>query len=57
MKCTKCGCLMNFEKFYGEANDFYGWRCICCGDIVDDVILRNRSKKIRGPLKGERFKT
>jgi len=45
MKCTKCNCLMSYERFYGQADDFDGWRCICCGDIVDDVILSNRSKK------------
>ncbi len=49
MKCTKCGCPMNYERFYDHADDFDGWRCICCGDIVDAVILRNRSKKIRNP--------
>ncbi len=46
MKCTKCGCFMSYQSFYDHADDFDGWRCICCGDIVDDVILRNRSKKI-----------
>ena len=45
MKCNECGCLMNYERFYDLADDFDGWRCICCGDIVDDVILSNRSKR------------
>ena len=45
MKCTKCGCLMSYQRFYDHADDFDGWRCICCGDIVDDVILSNRSEK------------
>jgi hypothetical protein len=36
---------MSFERFYGQADDFDGWRCICCGEIVDDIILSNRLKK------------
>jgi hypothetical protein len=31
------------EKFYGEDGDFFGWRCIVCGEIVDQVILKNRT--------------
>ncbi len=45
MKCIKCGCLMSYEKFYDNADAFDGWRCICCGDIVDNVILSNRPKR------------
>ena len=44
MKCTKCGCTMNYERFYGQGDSFDGWRCICCGDVVDEVILSNRSR-------------
>lgn len=42
MKCNKCGGLMVYEKFYGNYEEFYGWRCIFCGDIIDQVILKNR---------------
>ena len=42
MKCHKCGGVMTYEKFYGNAEDFFGWRCIICGEIVDPVILENR---------------
>jgi hypothetical protein len=45
MKCMKCGCLMSRERFQDLADAFEGWRCICCGDIVDNIILSNRSKK------------
>jgi hypothetical protein len=34
---------MIFEKFYGAQEHFFGWRCIHCGEIVDQVILENRS--------------
>ena len=36
---------MNYERFYDRAEDFDGWRCVCCGDIVDQVILENRLRQ------------
>jgi hypothetical protein len=42
MKCHRCGGVMVFEKFYGACEDFLGWRCVLCGEIVDQVILENR---------------
>jgi len=42
MKCIKCGGVMVLEKFYGASEVFFGWRCITCGEIVDQVILENR---------------
>lgn len=45
MKCNKCGGVMAYEKFYGDYEEFFGWRCIFCGDIIDQVILKNRLEK------------
>jgi hypothetical protein len=42
MKCVKCGGLMVYETFYSQEDIFSGWRCIYCGEIVDQVILENR---------------
>ncbi|MCJ7641690.1 MAG: hypothetical protein MUO29_07350 [Desulfobacterales bacterium] len=42
MRCQRCGGVMTYEKFYGNCEDFSGWRCILCGEIVDPVILENR---------------
>jgi hypothetical protein len=36
---------MAYEKFYGQAEDYFGWRCIACGEIVDEVILQNRYRR------------
>jgi len=33
---------MVYEKFYGNCEWFWGWRCVICGEIVDQVILENR---------------
>jgi hypothetical protein len=46
MKCSKCGGFMHYERFYSEELEgFSGWRCIACGEIIDEVILRNRTKR------------
>jgi hypothetical protein len=42
MKCYRCGGAMVYEKFYGHDDRYWGWRCIICGEIVDEVILENR---------------
>jgi len=30
------------ERFYGPGENFLGWRCVSCGEILDEVILENR---------------
>ena len=35
---------MVYEKFYGRSDYFWGWKCIFCGDIVDQVILENQAE-------------
>ena len=42
MKCYRCSGPMVYQKFYGPQEDFWGWRCIFCGEIIDHVILENR---------------
>ena len=55
MKCSRCSGLMVYENFYTlEIANLYEWRCVACGEIVDQVILKNRSMqgvgaKIRVP--------
>jgi len=47
MKCNRCGGIMVYEKFYGICEHFFGWRCIFCGEILDQVILENRHNQKR----------
>jgi hypothetical protein len=42
MKCNRCCGEMVYEKFFGLQEHFWGWRCILCGEIIDQVILENR---------------
>ena len=48
MKCYRCSSNMIYEKFYGSQEHFWGWRCIFCGEIIDQVILENRKFLTRG---------
>ncbi len=45
MKCHRCGSVMVYERFYGPDEHFLGWRCILCGEIIDQVIVENRRSK------------
>ena len=42
MKCLRCNSIMVYDKFYGLQEYFWGWKCVSCGEIVDEVILENR---------------
>jgi len=38
------------EKYYGAGLPFWGWRCVCCGEIIDPVIRKNRNQRREPPL-------
>ena len=40
---------------HGEQEDAYAWRCISCGEIIDQVIARNRIRR-RDPRFGTKLK-
>jgi len=33
---------MYYERFFDQQGNFWGWKCLFCGEIVDEVILENR---------------
>lgn len=41
-KCQRCKGAMVYDKFYGLQEQFWGWKCLICGEIIDPVILKNR---------------
>jgi len=48
MQCLRCRGLMVQDHFYDMLDDsghlsFVGWRCICCGNVLDPLILKNQS--------------
>ena len=43
MKCPRCSSRMTYNKYCGPPpEEFWGWQCIMCGEIIDPVILENR---------------
>jgi hypothetical protein len=42
-----------FEDLRGDPHhiSFHGWRCVCCGNITDPVIVSNRLKPV-APVTG-----
>jgi len=48
MRCNRCDGMMIYEKFYDHWEHFFGWRCILCGEIIDQVILKNRFERKGG---------
>ena len=42
MQCLRCRGVMVYDKFYGLYEQFWGLKCLNCGEIVDSVILENR---------------
>ena len=41
-KCLRYMGIMLYDEFYGHQEQFWGWKCLICGEIVDPVILENR---------------
>jgi DNA-directed RNA polymerase subunit RPC12/RpoP len=41
-KCLRCWGAVIYDKFYGSQEQFMGWKCLICGEIVDPVILESR---------------
>ena len=48
MACTRCRGLMVPDQLLDlvETGDVsaWGWRCVSCGQIIDRVVLQNRSR-------------
>jgi hypothetical protein len=34
--------MMIYEKVYFETEYFWVWKCVYCGEYIDQVILENR---------------
>ena len=48
MGCPRCHNLMVEETFVDlqvspSVSSFTGWRCMICGEILDPIILQNRT--------------
>jgi len=55
LRCPRCDGLMRREKIIFEGEICSSWICTICGEVVDQVILENRT--LRSKKMGEgRFK-
>jgi hypothetical protein len=55
MKGHRCRGAMVDDQFYGPHEQFGGWKCLICGEIVDPLILENRQLTRAG--QGIRFRS
>ena len=46
LACQRCGGILVGEHCMDIGNRFWGMRCIQCGDVIDETILRNRFSSI-----------
>jgi len=49
-RCPRCNSAMLYEKFFHETEYVWGWKCLFCGEYIDQVVSENRQyqKKIQG---------
>ncbi len=45
MKCIRCSGLMIYEKIYFMTEYFWAFKCIYCGEYVDEMIFKNRQSQ------------
>jgi uncharacterized protein (DUF983 family) len=46
MQCPKCRGRMYAEKYYDFVRSFDAWKCTCCGEVIDSVIIANRCRNL-----------
>ena len=37
MNCPRCGSSMVLKKFFDYGGHSWGWKCISCGEIIDQI--------------------
>ena len=38
-KCDRCGGIMIYEMIYYKTEHCWVWKCVYCGEYIDQVIL------------------
>jgi hypothetical protein len=47
-KCHRCSGAMAYDRIYSSHGEYWGWKCLICGEIIDPVILNNRQSMTAG---------
>ena len=48
VKCNRCNGMMINEQFFASNGPFLSWRCLTCGEVVDQTIIENRDHQSHG---------
>lgn len=46
MKCLRCLGMMVKERVFTREGGIAMARCVYCGDLIDPVVMRNRSRSV-----------
>jgi len=46
MICDRCGSIMKHEEVLSRYEPFSTWRCLLCGEYLDEVIIENRKRHV-----------
>jgi hypothetical protein len=53
MECKKCKGLMIEEPYSDYFLVCHGWKCLNCGEIVDPIIIKNRTRSSTAVMMAE----
>ena len=42
MNCHRCADSMILKKLCDYGGYYWGWKCIRCGEIIDQMVLQNQ---------------
>ncbi len=53
MNCPHCGNTMTFRKFFDYGGHSWGWECISCREIIDQIQANRQRLKEGGDKEQE----
>jgi len=57
MKCSRCNGFMLHEQYQEGTDRFLAFRCVLCGDVLDEIILHHRYRRRRDVIRNVIEKT
>jgi hypothetical protein len=48
VKCGRCSGMMIYEKSLRSSGFVFSWRCLMCGELIDQTIAENRDYQSHG---------
>jgi uncharacterized Zn finger protein len=47
MQCPRCKGRMYSQRYIHFVKSFDAWKCVNCGEVIDQVILTNRTRRVK----------